>query len=237
MFRPHGGFAELTVQNSETVIPHPQVSPSIAAATPCAGWTAWRALYDKLNISQHQHIFIAGGSGGVGGFALQIARDCRLETIITTCSAKNHDYARQLGATHVIDYRDEDVVARVREITGNVGVPIGFDTVGPDNDRLVANALAFEGQMVALVSTVRPEAYDDAFMKGLSFHQLSLGAGHRHGDAAKAALCRAGQAFSRLLEQQRITVSKLQTIDLDSVGEALTDIRQQRTVGKIVLKI
>ena len=78
-------------------------------------------------------------------------------------------------ALHVIDYRQEDVVARTWAITKQQGVAIGLDTVGGDNGIDVANALCFEGQMVELVQTARTNAYEGAFMKGLSFHQLSLG--------------------------------------------------------------
>lgn len=237
MFRPHGGFAEYTVQDSGTLIPHPDLSVELAAATPCAGWTAWRALNDKLRIHEHRSIFIAGGSGGVGGFAIQIAAYFNVEKIIATCSAENSMYVTSLGATHVIDYRKEDVVSRVLDITHQEGVAVGLDTVGPDNDILVANSLAFEGQMVELVDTIRPLEYQDAFMKGLSFHQLSLGAGHRSGTSAKAALTLAGTKFSELLEQGVIDVPKLKTVDLNQVGDSLQGMLKQRTVGKIVMKM
>lgn len=237
MFRPNGGFADFTVQDGEALIPHPDLEAEIAAATPCAGWTAWRALNDKLRAHEHNSILITGGSGGVGGFATQIASYFNLEKIIVTCSSANHKYVTGLGATHVIDYKSEDVVARVLDITDQQGVSIGLDTVGPDNDILVANSLKFEGQMVELVDTVRPLKYQDVFMKGLSFHQLSLGAGHRNGISAKAVLKSAGQSFSSLIEQGKVKVPALKTVLLDQVGEALNDMLKQRTVGKIVLKI
>ena len=237
MFRPNGGFAEFTIQDSAILIPHPDLQPEVAAATPCAGWTAWRALNDKLRAYKHNSILITGGSGGVGGFATQIASYLNLEKIIVTCSAANHQYVRELGATHVIDYKAEDVVGRVLDITEQQGVSIGLDTVGPNNDILVANSLKFEGQMVELVDTVRPLKYRDAFMKGLSFHQLSLGAGHRHGISAKVALTSAGHAFSSLVEQGKIKVPVLKTITLDQVGDGLNDMLKLRTVGKIVMRI
>ena len=237
MFRPNGGFAEFTVQDSKALIPHPNLTSEMAAATPCAGWTAWRALTDKLRINEHNSILIAGGSGGVGGFAIQIAAHFNLEKIIVTCSAKNHDYVRSLGATHVIDYNCEDVVSRVLEVTNRAGVDIGLDTVGGDNDILVANSLRFEGQMVELVGPARPEKYQDAFMKGLSFHQLSLGAGHRQGENHRLALTSAGKVFSKLVEQGVIKVPELKVISMEQVGETLKSLMNQRTVGKIVLKM
>lgn len=235
MFRPHGGFAEYAIHRAETLVPHPDVDSHVAAATPCAGWTAWRALVDKLHVAEHQAIFIGGGSGGVGSFAIQIARHFGLKQIITSCSAANQAFVLGLGATHVIDYRQQDPVTRVLEITAGQGVPVALDTVGGNNDILTANLLGFEGQMVELVQTVRPEHYNDAFMKGLSFHQLSLGAGHRNGPAAAQDLVDAGTAFSKLLETGEIQVPRLETIRLSEVGDALLLMREQRTVGKVVM--
>ena len=188
MFRPHGGYAEYAVQEASTMVVHPDLPVEQAAATPCAGWTAWRALVDKLRIQEHDAIFIAGGAGGVGSYAIQIARHFGVKKIITTSSAKNHEFLRSLGATHLIDYREEDVFSRVMEITDNQGVPVALDAVGGDDDILTASILGYESQMVELVRTLRPESYKDAFDKGLSFHQLSLGSGHRHGVAGQQEL-------------------------------------------------
>ena len=60
----------------------------------------------------------------------KIARQFGVKTIIATCSARNRDYVRELGATHTLDYTDGDVVKRVRQITGQLGVAVGLDTVG-----------------------------------------------------------------------------------------------------------
>jgi len=159
------------------------------------------SLHDKLRAYDHDSILIAGGSGGIGGFAIQIAKYLGLMQIIVTCSARNQSYVKELSATHVIDYRTEDVVGRVLEIPDQQGVTLGLDTVGFDTDILVANFLAYEGHMVELVDTLRPANYHDAFMKGLSFHQLSLSSGHRYGEVAKDKLVSARKFFSKLVEQ------------------------------------
>ena len=148
MRRANGGFAEYAIHDSRTLTTHPDVSDELAAATPCAGWTAWRALVDKLAIGHQHRLFVAGGAGGVGSFAIQIARRFGVDTIITTASAGKHDYIRQLGCTEVIDYHHEDVIQRVLEITHNAGVDVALDCVGGDNDLLCASVLGFEGHMV-----------------------------------------------------------------------------------------
>jgi NADPH:quinone reductase-like Zn-dependent oxidoreductase len=237
MFRPHGGLAELSVQDGRTLVPHPVgIDAATAASTPCAGWTAWRALHDRLRISARDSLLVAGGAGGVGGFALQVARDAGLTTIIATTSARNAEYVRSLGATRVVDYTREDVVARVRDVTGGLGVTRGVDTVGGENARLVADSLGFEGEMVELVDVVDATSFGRAFDLGLGFHQLSLGSGHRNGEAGRQTLTRARAAFSRALEEGRIAAPQLEVIDLDEAGAALTTMLDQRTVGKVVVQ-
>lgn len=234
MFRPHGGLAEFSIQDSRTLVRHPATSAVEAAATPCAGWTAWRALHDRLRITARDTLLIAGGSGGVGGYAIQIARHAGVKTIIATCSAQNAGYVRSLGATHAIDYAAERVPDAVRAITHGEGVTRALDTAGGDTAADVANSLAFEGEMVELVDVVEPRRYDEAFMKGLGFHQLSLGSGHRHGEAARATLTRTGAAFGKALERGDITTPVLRVVGFDLAADALADLLDRRTVGKIV---
>lgn len=233
--RPCGGLAEYTVQDARTLIAHPAVPPAVAAATPCAGWTAWRALHDRLRIRPEDALLVAGGSGGVGSFALQIARNAGVKTIIATTSEANAGFVRQCGATHVVNYRREDVVARVLEITGGRGVSKGLDCVGGESARLVADCLGFEGEMVGLVEALAPAACANAIPYGLGFHQFSLGSGHRHGDSGRATLVRTGRAFSAALESDEIVTPRLRCIGLDEAGHALTAMLDRRTVGKIVV--
>jgi NADPH:quinone reductase-like Zn-dependent oxidoreductase len=238
MFRPHGGLAEFTLQDARTLVAHPAgIDATTAAATPCAGWTAWRALHDRLRVTAADSLLVAGGSGGVGGFALQIARDAGLRSVIATTSARNVEYAASLGATEVVDYTRSDVVSRVHEITGGAGVTRGLDTVGGDNARLVADCLAFEGEMVELVDVVDARSFANAFDLGLSFHQLSLGSGHRNGEVGRQTLTRTGVAFNRALEEGRLAVPRLEVVGLEETGGALTSMLSQRTVGKVVVQM
>jgi len=235
MLRPRGGLAEFALHKAATLIPHPDVPEAVAAATPCAGWTAWRALHDKLRLEKDHSFLVTGGSGGVGGFAIQIARALGVRRIFVTCSAKNHDYVRSLGATDVIDYRSENVAARIRELTAGRGVDRALDTVGPDEDLAVAESLAFEGEMVELVDVVRPSEYRDVFGRGLSFHQLALGAGHRAGPEGEERIVRAGRACCQMLEDHSLTVPVLETIPLEEADPRLEEIRNRRNVGKTVV--
>ncbi|MDB1125354.1 zinc-binding dehydrogenase [Vibrio algarum] len=237
MRRPNGGFAQFAVHDSRTLTRKPDVSHEVAAASPCAAWTAYRALYNKITIAGSKSIFIAGGAGGVGSFAIQFAKLEGIETIITTSSESKHSYVKSLGATHVIDYRTQDVIEEVMKITGDLGVEYSLDCVGGENVFICAKVLGFEGEMVELVDVVNPTLIPDAKANGLSFHQLSLGSGHINGDKGRSAIVNTGLAVSKLLEKGQVHVPELQVISLSEVPNMLKEMRNQKTLGKVVVKV
>ncbi|GEA51864.1 oxidoreductase [Vibrio inusitatus NBRC 102082] len=236
MFSKYGGLAEYCLQDPQTLTLLPNVAIDFAASTPCAGWTAWRALIDKLRIQDKHSILITGGSGGVGSFAIQLAKHFGVKIIIVTCSQGNSNYVKQLGATHVIDYHTQDVVKEVMAITYNKGVNVALDCVGGESELLCANSLQFDGEMVELVETADLTRYQQAKARGVSVHQLSLGAGYNHGKSGLKSILNAGESFSKLLNQGHIQAPKITTIPLSQAGDRLVEMRNQRTVGKVVVE-
>ena len=85
-----------------------------AASIPLVGLTAWQALVEKANLKKGQKVFIQAGSGGVGTFAIQLAKHLGA-TVATTTSAANVDLVKGLGADVVIDYKTQDFEAILRD--------------------------------------------------------------------------------------------------------------------------
>lgn len=103
-----GGFAEYALANENHLALKPaNLSFEAAAAVPVAEMTALQGLRDKGRIRAGQKVLIVGASGGVGTFAVQIAKSFGAE-VTAVCSARNLDMARSIGADHVIDYAKED---------------------------------------------------------------------------------------------------------------------------------
>jgi len=103
-----GGFAEYACALEGRLAPRPaDLSFEAAAAVPLASMTALQGLRDKGKIQPGQKVLINGASGGVGTFAVQIAKSFGAE-VTAVCSARNLDTARSIGADHVIDYARED---------------------------------------------------------------------------------------------------------------------------------
>lgn len=105
-----GAFAEF-VCTANAVLKPKTVTFELAAATPVAAFTALQALRDKAQIQPGQKVLINGASGGVGTFAVQIAKVLGAE-VTGVCSGRNVDLVRSTGADHVIDYTREDFTER-----------------------------------------------------------------------------------------------------------------------------
>lgn len=103
-----GTFAEYISVNENDVALKPQnISLLQAASIPLVGLTAWQALVEKANLKKGEKIFIQAGSGGVGTFAIQLAKYLGA-TVATTTSSANINLVKSLGADIVIDYKSED---------------------------------------------------------------------------------------------------------------------------------
>ena len=123
-----GAWADRVALDAKDVAPVPAgLDPADAVAAVTNGVTAWQMLHRAASVRPGQTVLVHGASGGVGTLLVQLARLAGAE-VIGTASARKHEYVRALGATPV-DYRDDDVPARVREISPG-GVDAVFDHVG-----------------------------------------------------------------------------------------------------------
>ncbi|HEX7946962.1 MAG TPA: NADP-dependent oxidoreductase, partial [Phenylobacterium sp.] len=103
-----GAFAESLAVNTADLAPKPaNLSMEEAASIPLVGLTAWQALVEVGQVKPGQKVFIQAGSGGVGTFAIQLAKHLGA-TVATTTSAKNVELVKSLGADVVIDYQTQD---------------------------------------------------------------------------------------------------------------------------------
>src|SRR2546430_7639347 len=119
-----GGYAEYTVATQDEAAPKPKSLTYVeAAAVPVVALTAWQALIDTAKLSAGQTVLIHGGSGGVGTFAIQIAK-ARGAKVIATASTRNQDFLKELGADVAIDYtkqKFEDIVKDVDVVLDSLG--------------------------------------------------------------------------------------------------------------------
>ena len=110
-----GTFAEFVAVKEDSLALKPKkLSMEEAASIPLVGLTAWQALVEKAKLKKGQKVFIQAGSGGVGTFAIQLAKHLGA-TVATTTSAANADWVKGLGADIVIDYKKDDFEKILRD--------------------------------------------------------------------------------------------------------------------------
>ncbi|WP_063043697.1 NADP-dependent oxidoreductase [Nocardia pseudovaccinii] len=140
----HGAFAEYVVGPARAFAPKPVNLDHIqAAAIPLAALTAWQALVDTAKLQAGQRILIHAAAGGVGHFAVQIAK-ARGAQVIGTASAANHEFLREIGADETIDYRTTDFA----EAVGDVDVVL--DSIDNENSLRSLRTLRPGGLLVSL---------------------------------------------------------------------------------------
>jgi NADPH2:quinone reductase len=139
---PIGAYAEFHVVAAERAVKPPVgVEAQVAAAALLKGMTAEFLLRRLYPVKAGQTILVHAAVGGVGQILVQWGKALGAEVIATVGSEAKAERARSLGADHVILYRDQDVAAEVRRITGGGGVPVAYDSVG---------AATFEGTLASL---------------------------------------------------------------------------------------
>jgi NADPH2:quinone reductase len=130
-----------------------------AAAAPLVTITAWEAVRGRARVGQGQFVLVQGGAGGVGHMSVQIARLAGARVATTVTSGPKTGLAASLGAELCIDYRREDVGARLRQWTGTDGADVVHDTVGGETFTSCFSLVRPYGD---LVSTVESAWEDDA---------------------------------------------------------------------------
>ena len=141
----NGGYAEyIVVRESEVALKPNALHHVRAAAVPLAALTAWQALFDTAQLQPEQRVLIHGAAGGVGHFAVQLAK-WKGAHVIGTASAKNHEMLYELGADELIDY----TARHFEDVAENIDVVL--DTIGGDTQRRSWQVLKRGGILVSLV--------------------------------------------------------------------------------------
>ena len=152
-----GSYAEYSVAPAEKAVAIPDgVDFRTAAAAMLKGLTVEFLLRRLHTVQPGETILFHAGAGGVGQIAIQWAKALGAQVITTVGSEAKAARVRELGADHVILYRDQDVAAEVRRITGGKGVPVAYDSVGKDTFEGTLGSLAKRGLFVSFGNASGP---------------------------------------------------------------------------------
>jgi NADPH:quinone reductase-like Zn-dependent oxidoreductase len=161
-FRDGGAAEYVAVRAADLALKPRSIDHASAATVPLSALTAWQALFEHAQLEPGQSVLIHGAAGGVGSFAVQLAR-WRGARVIATASARDVDFVRQLGADEVVDYRATPFENVVRDID------VVLDTVGGTNTERSWSVLRPGGLLVTIVRPPSPEWTAGRAARGLFF--------------------------------------------------------------------
>jgi NADPH:quinone reductase-like Zn-dependent oxidoreductase len=225
-----GGYAELLVVPRRNVLPLPRgLSYVEAAATPLVFLTAWHMLVGRAKLARREDVLVHAAGSGVSSAAIQIARLLGARVVVATAgSDAKLAKARELGATHTVDYRTSDFVAAAREATGGKGVEVVVDHVGGEVFERSLKALAWAGRIVLCGATAAGEATVN--LRAVFFKSLSI-LGSTMGSNAE---------LGRLLpffERGRLRPVVAETMPLAELAAAHEKLAGRGVFGKIVMTV
>ena len=229
MARTHGSYAEYTaISPAATMEPLAKIPDAVAddqaAALPTAAVTALRTI-DLLEVAAGERVVVMGATGGVGGYAVQMARS-RGAHVIATVRGDDGE-ARQLGAEEVYDSKSVDVIDALR-----AAHPDGVDAVldlfnGPDAIKRDADVIRPGGRLVSTIFA----ADEGWFAK----RQISA---HNHSTSANPLISPQGLAtVGQMLADGTITARIGSTVDLDAAGQVLEELRHGGLHGKAIIRL
>jgi NADPH:quinone reductase-like Zn-dependent oxidoreductase len=223
----HGSFAEFALAREDYLAAKPaSVSFEEAAATPVAALTALQGLRDSGRIQPGQEVLIQGASGGVGTFAVQLAKLFGAE-VTAVCSTRNLDMAREMGADEVIDYKKEDFTRREKRYD------LIFAVNGYQPLSAYKRALKPNGKYVCAGGTM-----SQFFQSILLGPVLSIVGDKKLGTMGIAKVIQADLVYlGELVEARKIVPWIDQTFPLSQVPEAIRYVEDKHASGKVVISM
>ena len=227
-FTRDGAEAEYVIAIDSEIAPKPQsLDHEHAAAVPMAGLTAWQALFGHAHLSSKDTVLIHGAAGGVGSFAVQLARWTEAH-VIGTASAHNSSFLKDLGVNDVIDYKKTSFEDRVHD------VDVVFDTVGGKTLERSWQVLRKGGKLVSVASQDLPTTFDNlqAYFKekgdsyGIDATWFIL-------HPSRDQLIRIGE----LIDSGRVKPVVDTILPLSQAGQAYEGAKGVHKHGKIVLRV
>jgi NADPH2:quinone reductase len=234
-----GAFAELAAVGEEWLYPTPNgAKDDDAAAAALVGITAHLGLFRFATLKAGETVFVNGGTGGVGSMVIQMAKAVGARAITTVGSAEKAGLARQLGAEFVINYKTDDVPAKVKEFTGGKGVEVWYETQPPNDLDKTFDAMAFRGRVILMAGRQARPAFPNGgfYTKDLAMFGFAMF------KATADEQRRCAEDISRWLAEKklRVTVGKSfplsEAVAAHRLQEENTQHKAGTLTGKIIVK-
>lgn len=233
-----GAYAErIVVDEWEAARVPDGLSLEVASTIRHAYGTAWYGLVERAKLQSGETVLVTGAAGGVGLAAVDLARHLNARVIAAVGSPEKAALVREYGAAEVVNYRDEDLKARIKELTVGVGVDVCFELVGGEVFAQMARLMAWEGRLmpIGFVGGEVPSVpMNLPLLKNYSIVGVSVGAANVKQPRKSARMF---DTLAELAAAGAIRPHVQAIMPLEHAGEALRAVGDRRVHGRIVLAV
>lgn len=233
---PKGGLAEYVVAPEAALLPAPDALDDAEAAALHIGYqTGWFGLHRRAHLQAGETLLVHAAAGGVGSAAVQLGKAAGATVIGVVGGQEKARVARELGCDVVIDRRQDDIVATVKEVTGGRGADVVYDPVGGDAYAKSVKCVAFEGRIVVVgfASGVIPSpGLNHALVKNYSILGLHWGL---YGTKDPASIARCHEQLTELAAKGAIKPLISDRVPLSGAAEAVQRVADGITTGRVVV--
>ncbi len=236
---PGGGYAEYCVTSERHALPIPAgLTLAQAASLPENWFTVWANLVDRAHLKSGERVLVHGGSSGIGLAAIGLARLVGAHPFVTVGSAQKAQFCLDFGAEVAIDYRREDFVARVKQVTGKEGVDVVLDMVGGDYLQRNVSVLKRDGRLV-LISFLHGSKVEFDFMPVMLKRLTVTGSTMRPRTVEEKAQVRDSllREVWPALASGRVKTHLFGVFPLEKAADAHRIMESSQHIGKLVLQL
>jgi NADPH2:quinone reductase len=231
-----GAYAEYKTASAQRAVRVPAgVDTRTAAAVLLKGMTAEFLLRRAYQVAAGQTVLIHAAAGGVGQLLTQWAKALGATVIATVGSEAKAERAHALGADHVILYRQQDVAAEVKRITGGAGVPVAYDSVGKDTFEGTLASLARRGMFISFGNASGPPPPVEARRLATGGSLYFTRPGLADYITTTEELDASAAAVFAMISSGELNVEVGQTFPLAEARQAHEELESRRTIGATLL--
>ena len=230
-----GGFAEEVRGNASNVFPIPDsISFDQAASTMMTFGTSYHALVNRAELKAGETLMVLGAAGGVGTAAIQIGKAIGAKVIAAASTDDKLDYCKSIGADETINYTQEDLKSRAKELTNGKGVDVIYDPIGDKFTEPALRAIAWKGRYLVVgfaAGEIPKIPLNLPLLKGCSIVGVFWGGFFRNEPKINAENFKSIVSW---LDEGKIQAQIHKKYSLIEVAEAMSELKNKKVKGKII---
>lgn len=231
-----GGFAEKVKVGADRVFPVPPFMDDITAASTLYTFgTAYHALKDQAEIKAGETLLVLGASGGVGLAAVELGKVMGAKVIAAASTAEKLAVCQKKGADHLINYEQEDLKEKIKEITAGKGVDVVLDVVGDKYAEPALRSMAWKGRYLVVgfaAGEIPKLPFNLALLKGCAVMGVFWG---RFSSEEPQKNQQNLMELVGMIHAGKISQHIFKTYSLEEAPQALKDMMERKVVGKAVV--